>query len=86
MSFLDALAHANPGVEAPLDDVHVAFVIRELDLDIRIGLEEPGQQRLQHHRDRDARRIDAQQPGRTALQRMQLLPGLQHVGQRGPNA
>ena len=49
-----------PAVEPLLDDVDVAFIVCQLDPDVRVGLQEPGQQRLQDHGDRNSCRVDAQ--------------------------
>ena len=83
---LDAFPRANAGVEPSFDDVDVTLVVRHLDLDVRVRFQEPGQQRLQDHGDRDAGRVDAQHARRPALKRMKLLSGFQHVAQRRPDS
>src|SRR6202012_2874529 len=76
--FLNTLSHSNANVEPSFDDVHVALIIRQLHVDIRIGLQEPGQQRLEDHGSRDSRCVDAQDARWPPLKLMKLLPGFQH--------
>jgi hypothetical protein len=83
---LDAFSQSNAGVEALFDDIDIALVVGDLDLDVRMGFQEPRQQRLQGHGHGDACRVDAQHPRGPALQRMQLLAGFLHLTQRRSNS
>ena len=82
----EMLAIAHAGIEARADDVDERAFGDDLEIDLRIGLEERRDHRRQHEIDRRRRRVDAQPARGHFAQAADLIQGVADIAHRRRHA